>query len=233
MAHAAEYAYLPWEYLEEMEELSDAEFGRLARALIAYSKTGQPMALSGNERFYVRRVQAREDRFQAAYAKKASAQAENGSMGGRPKKPSETQEKPTEPNESQEKPTEPNESQPKPKKPTVTVTVTGNEKIPPKSPQGDSGAVPVYPPFPNWPVVTAALDDWLTYKRERKENYKPMGYKSLLTQIRKYVERYGEEAVADLMRESMSANWQGIIWDRLKSKKPEERAVDRYADVVV
>ena len=64
---ARNYAALPHEYLEEMEALNDAEFGRLTRALLAYSMTGEPMALCGNERFYAKRVMAQEDRFRDSY----------------------------------------------------------------------------------------------------------------------------------------------------------------------
>lgn len=38
---ARNYAALPYDYLEEMEALNDAEFGRLTRALLAYSMTGE------------------------------------------------------------------------------------------------------------------------------------------------------------------------------------------------
>lgn len=62
-----DYAALPHEYLEEMEELSDAEFGRLCRALLQYSMTGEVPALSGNERHHLKRVTMREDRYKASY----------------------------------------------------------------------------------------------------------------------------------------------------------------------
>lgn len=58
---ARNYAALPHDYLEEMQELNDAEFGRLTRSLLKYSMTGEPIALSGNERFYAKRVMAAED----------------------------------------------------------------------------------------------------------------------------------------------------------------------------
>ena len=65
---ARNYAALPHEYLEEMSELDDAEFGRLARALLRYSMNGEQITSSGNERFYAKRVMAQEDRFQNSYA---------------------------------------------------------------------------------------------------------------------------------------------------------------------
>jgi len=62
------YAALPYEYLREMQELDDAEFGRLCRALLVYSSTGEEIAAEGNERFFAQRVMMQEDRFQESYA---------------------------------------------------------------------------------------------------------------------------------------------------------------------
>lgn len=64
---ARNYAALPHEYLTEMELLTDAEFGRLIRALLAYSATGEAPSLSGSERVLFPRVKAQEDRFKASY----------------------------------------------------------------------------------------------------------------------------------------------------------------------
>ena len=38
---ARDYTAVPWEYLDEMEELTDEEFGRLIRALLLYSQRGR------------------------------------------------------------------------------------------------------------------------------------------------------------------------------------------------
>lgn len=61
------YAALPHEYLEECADLSDAEFGRLIRALLEYSKTGREVTLSGGEKYLWRRVRGQEDRYQESY----------------------------------------------------------------------------------------------------------------------------------------------------------------------
>lgn len=60
-----------------------------------------------------------------------------------------------------------------------------------------------------------ALRGWLEYKAERKEKYVPTGFKSLLTQTKKNAEKYGEDAVLDLIEECKANNYQGIIWDKL------------------
>lgn len=66
------------------------------------------------------------------------------------------------------------------------------------------------------PDLESAVNDWLAYKRERREAYKPTGLKSLLTQIKKAAAEYGDAAVVEVIRQSMSANYMGIVFDRLK-----------------
>ena len=58
--------------------------------------------------------------------------------------------------------------------------------------------------------------DWLEYKREKRQNYKAVGLKTLLGQIKRYAERYGDDAMIELIRDSMASNYQGITFDRLK-----------------
>lgn len=67
--------------------------------------------------------------------------------------------------------------------------------------------------------LTAAFTDWLAYKQEKRQAYKPTGQKNLIAQVRKNAQQYGEPAVAELIRECMAANWQGIIFDKLKERK--------------
>lgn len=67
------------------------------------------------------------------------------------------------------------------------------------------------------PEMIAKVEDWLQYKKERRETYKPTGLKSLITEIQNNVTNYGEQAVMDLIGKCMAANYQGIIWDRLRS----------------
>lgn len=78
---ARNYAVLPHEFLEEMDCLSDAEFGRLARALLVYSSTGEFPALSGNERIFAKRVMMQEDRHRKAYEELSDKRSEAGRNG--------------------------------------------------------------------------------------------------------------------------------------------------------
>lgn len=78
---ARNYAALLHEYIREMGCLTDAEFGRLCRALIQYSADGTPIALGGNERFFAERVMMQEERFQQSYEELSAARSEGGKKG--------------------------------------------------------------------------------------------------------------------------------------------------------
>ena len=75
--------------------------------------------------------------------------------------------------------------------------------------------------LPDYIIPSALADklrEWFKYKTERKEPYKEQGMKALLRQIENNQLTYGEQAVCDLIDDSMSNGWKGIIFDRLKQK---------------
>lgn len=73
------------------------------------------------------------------------------------------------------------------------------------------------------PGLRGAVEDWLRYKAERREPYKPQGLKSLITEVKNNAERYGDAAVIELIRQCMGNNWRGIIFDRLAEKARKEQ----------
>ena len=72
---ANNYTAVPHAYLDECADLSDEEFGRLMRALLRYSRDGEAMELSGNERFFARRMMNQEDINRRRYADKSRGRA--------------------------------------------------------------------------------------------------------------------------------------------------------------
>lgn len=71
-------------------------------------------------------------------------------------------------------------------------------------------------------VLAEKVEDWLRYKKERREGYKETGLKSLITEIKHNAERYGEQAVADLINSCMAAGYRGIIFDKLATQTRTE-----------
>ena len=68
------------------------------------------------------------------------------------------------------------------------------------------------------PQLQSAFDDWITYKKERREGYKETGLRNLTSEVKNNAKKYGETAVAELIRHCMASNWRGIIFDRLKEQ---------------
>lgn len=81
---------------------------------------------------------------------------------------------------------------------------------------------PLPPALDFGPELQSAFSDWLAYKQEKRQGYKPTGLRSLVTQVQKHAQQHGEAAVAALIRECMASNWQGIIWDKLNLPGAEE-----------
>lgn len=122
-----------------------------------------------------------------------SASVENGEKGGRPPK----KKAKGNPQKTQQKPSGNREKE------------TEKEVYPPLSPLRE-----------NSPELNAVFSDWLAYKAEKRQGYTPTGLKTLIARVEAAAKEHGEKAVADVIRDSMAANWQGIAFDRLKKEKP-------------
>lgn len=190
-------AYFDW--IEQTAALSDAERGRLFIAVLQYARSGLDPKLDGRESILFPAFKATIDRDE----KRAAASAENGKRGGKPKtktnltKPNLTKTNLTKPNSSNKEKEEDKEKE------------KDEELYPPRTPPlgGDLS-----------PKLQEAVNAWLRYKAEKRQAYKPTGEKALISEIRNNAEKYGEDAVIDLIKQCMSANWQGIIFDRLKKE---------------
>ena len=83
--------------------------------------------------------------------------------------------------------------------------------------------------------ILEAVNDWIEYKKERRFSYKERGFRSLLKQITENVEKYGEEAVKNIILDSMANGYQGIIFDKLRknnvsggTRKVNNKGGDNY-----
>lgn len=113
---------------ETVDELSDAEAGRLFKALLHYGNDETVDQLPGQEKIVYKILKATIDRDREAYNRKMQAQRENGAKGGRPRKPKETHDNPKKPMGFEKNPNNPNPQEKE------------KEYIPPYSPpKGASG----------------------------------------------------------------------------------------------
>lgn len=72
-------------YFKKCEKLTDQELGRLFRALMMYSSTGERQELAGRESIAFDFIADDIDRADGAYREKCEKNSQNGKKGGRPK----------------------------------------------------------------------------------------------------------------------------------------------------
>lgn len=226
-------------YMRKCEKLTDQELGRLFRALLTYSSTGERQELAGRESIAFDFIADDIDSTAAASEAGRMARIEAGRKGGLAKasnakqcqavpsgarknvaKPSKAIDA-TEREREGDSPLSPPFPSPSSLSPRPPITSTS--PLPPYNPPfpEEKESAPLVPPVAPADVpegVRESFREWLTYKRERRESYKPMGLKALEAQVRNNCAAYGARAVRELIQESMANGWKGIAWERLKTR---------------
>ena len=173
-----------------------------------YSETGVTQALTGRESIAFDFISEDIDRAKEAYDTKCRSNAENGKKGGRPQKANGFEEKPKKANGFFENPKKPNKEKEEEKEESEEES---KKKLNPLT------------PFEGCEALKSAFSDWLRYKTERREGYKPTGLQALVSEVRHKADMYGEEAVAAVIRISMASGWVGICFDKLKEAGAPQR----------
>lgn len=210
MGDKKEYVKLWLSYRSYFEAYSAAEVGRLVLAAIDYRKSGAEPEFSGSERFIWPAIRRDIDESVAAQKAISASRSEAGKQGGRPE--SEKANAFDESNEKQKKQMLSEESK----------KSYGQRK---RTKEKDTDSI--LSPLP--PTLRESVEKWVAYKGERREEYKPVGLQSLVTQITKAAEEYGEDAMIDVISRSMAANYKGIVFDWLKEANTRPASLGRAA----
>ena len=212
----AVYLKLFVDCLEKYQKLNDTEFGRLVRAALRYKATGAEPDELGREALLWDGMRLDIDRDNESYSSKCSARAAAGKKGAQARWQGHNDDS-------------------KNGKCHLPCSKNGQEKDKHKDKdqehdkplRGNSARSAQEPPRVSdcgfSPELEAAVNDWLAYKQERREAYKPVGLKALLTQIKNAASANGDAAVAAVIRQSMSSGYKGIVFDRLEraASKPK------------
>ena len=67
--------------------------------------------------------------------------------------------------------------------------------------------------------LNTAIEEWFAYKKEKKQTYTAIGKKQLLNRLKEMAGKHNETYVAEVIRYSMSQNWQGIYEPKLTENK--------------
>lgn len=76
-----------------------------------------------------------------------------------------------------------------------------------KPPAADSPEVPEA--IAGDEMLAAAVEDWLSYKAERRERFKPRGLKAFYSEVANAAARHGPVEVVRAIQTAMANNWQG------------------------
>lgn len=142
------------DFADAMEELGDAERGRLFTAMLKYAETGAAPDFRGNERFIWPVAKLQIDRMAAECEGKAKTSRENGSKGGRPKK------------------TQCNPKNPAGFSKTQKSQDKDNDKDKEDIPSGNN--TPPTPPRGSVDVPEALMENWNGFCEMRKKIKKPL-----------------------------------------------------------
>ena len=197
MGDKKEYVKLWLSYRSYFEAYSAAEVGRLVLAAMDYRESGAEPEFSGSERFIWPAIRRDIDESVAAQKAVSASRSEAGKQGGRPE--SEKANAFDESNEKQKK---------------QMLSDESKKSYGQRTKEKDKDMDSILSPLP--PTLRESVEKWVAYKGERREEYKPVGLQSLVTQITKVAEEYGEAAMIDVITRSMAANYKGIVFDWLK-----------------
>lgn len=86
-------------------------------------------------------------------------------------------------------------------------------------------------------TIKSKVLEWLQYKKERKQSYKPTGLKQLLKRVKSDFEQYGESYVLAEFENSMLNNYSGLFAANGKAQggkatKQTDTTSDYYADLL-
>lgn len=75
--------------------------------------------------------------------------------------------------------------------------------------------------------VKESIENWLNYKKEKKQGYKPTGLKTLLKKLKQDYDSYGEQYVIDSIDNSIVNNYSGIFAPNKSYQKPKQTNVSQ------
>lgn len=84
----------------------------------------------------------------------------------------------------------------------------------PLAPQKEEGVVGLENYGFQEPLLEA-VKEWIRYKGEKRQSYKPQGLRQLMKRIGAYAAQYGQQPVIQAIQEAMANNWQGIVWAKI------------------
>lgn len=186
------------DFIKTIGAFSDAECGRLFKAMLEYAGEGKEPEFRGNERFIWGTVQMNIDMQRESYDRIC---AQNKRIA-------------TERNVASRSVTE--------RDVALQEKVKAKTKTKESKDEIKEEVIVIAPPPDFNPELQEAISEWIRYKNERKDKYTPTGWSNLMSQLRKEEKQYGTGAVCEVIRYSIMQGYQGILHDRLEDIRAKE-----------
>lgn len=77
----------------------------------------------------------------------------------------------------------------------------------------------ITPIIPFEGILGEKVSEWLQYKQERGQKYKPTGLNGLFKTIQNESDKHGEAFVLSVIDKSITNNWNGLFFDNVKQDK--------------
>lgn len=79
--------------------------------------------------------------------------------------------------------------------------------------------------------LNQAVEDWLAYKKEKRQKYAPRGKQTLLKTIAKKADEFGDEAMIEAIEQTMANGYQGIVWEYLQKKSYDKKKSHSFSEI--
>ena len=67
--------------------------------------------------------------------------------------------------------------------------------------------------------IEEKINEWLKYKKEKNQSYKPTGFRTFLKKIEKAILEIGEQAVLDSIDNCIASNYSGVFFNKTTARK--------------
>lgn len=81
-------------------------------------------------------------------------------------------------------------------------------------------------------ALQKTINDWIAYKDERKEGYKPKGLEMWISQLRNHTKTYEDKHIIEVIEKSMASQYKGVVWDWLKDKPKRTNKYKEYREEI-
>lgn len=208
---ANEYVKLWLSYEAYFQPLSDAEVGRLARAMLQFKSHGVEPVFSGNERFVWPAIKRDLEEARAAQEAYREKQRDNGRKGGRPKKTEAFFEKATETQKTQAFFEKPKKDMDKGQRTKDIPPISTNVDI---SPQGEtqkpkSAAKVAIESWTQDPELRGLLVEWLEVRKAQRAANTSGAIRQNLEKLPEMAQQSGL-SMQDYMREVIRRSWRAF-----------------------